>query len=98
MILSGKVGCELPRWMAVNWSDLDFVRHTLVCGIDSGDGAVSVFACACERYRCISPTAQRLVDLIGLIRNHSLHWRPERRYYLGVLKILRKRAIQVKEG
>ena len=63
-----------------------------------GDGAVSVFACACERYRCISPTAQRLVDLIGLIRNHSLHWRPERRYYLGVLKILRKRAIQVKEG
>lgn len=61
-----------------------------------GDGAVSVFACACERYRCISSTAQRLGYLIGLIRNNSLHWR-ENGDAICILKILRKRAIQVEE-
>lgn len=73
----GKVGLEL------GWSsDLDFVRHTYQAELTPGNGAVSVFACACERYRCISSTAQRLGYLIGLIPNNSLHWRRERRCYL----------------
>lgn len=40
----------------------EFARHSVTL---PDDGAVSVFACAHERYRCISPTARRLEYLIG---------------------------------
>lgn len=54
----------------------EFVRHIVTL---PDDGAVSVFACAYQRYRCISSTARRLEILIGLIWRNSLHWRRERR-------------------